>query len=137
MDILNSFFNFVKNPQMYKFLIVGIGIAAFVLSFTIFLTSILHIHYTISVAISIEIAVIWSFFVHDRWTFANVPKTTSTKSRFVKFNLISLAGLGVNEVVLIFFTTQVNLHYSISEAIAIFIAFFFNYFFQKKVSWKN
>jgi len=137
MNILNDFNYFIKNPQMYKFLIVGIVVALFVLSLTIFLTSTFNIHYTISVAISLEIGVIWSFFVHDRWTFSNVQKTTNTKSRFVKYNTIAMAGLGVNEVILVFFTTQINLHYSISEAIAIFFTFFFNYFLQKKVSWKN
>jgi len=137
MDISKEFNEFVRNPQMYKFLLVGIGTASHLLFFTILLTSMLNIHYTISVAISYQTAIIWSFFVHDNWTFAKVQKKTSKKSRFLMFNIISLVGLGVNEVVLIFFTTQVNLHYIISEVIAIFVAFFFNFQFQKKVSWRN
>ena len=137
MNILTTIKEIIKNPQMYRFMIVGIGIASFVLGFTIFLTSILEIHYAISVAISIETAVVWSFFIHDKWTFGNVLKTSSKKSRFIKFNLISIAGLAVNEIVLIFFTTQVNLHYTISESLAIFVAFFFNFMLQKRVSWKN
>lgn len=122
---------------MYKFLIVGIGGAISTLSLTVFFTSVLGIFYVISVAISLEATLIWSFLIHEKWTFANIPKITSVKIRFIKYNILALIGIGVNEAVLILFTNQVKLHYTLSEIIAIIVAFFFNYLVHKKISWKN
>lgn len=136
MTTLESLLEYIKNPQIYKFMIVGIGSAIFVLVFTVVFTSMLHIFYAVSVAILIEAAIIWGFFVHDKWTFGNLPKTVQTKIRFAKYNVLSLTGLGVNEFVLILLTEKAGINYLQSEFIAIIVTFLFNFSVHKKISWK-
>lgn len=128
---------FLKKPEIYKFLIVGIISAILVLLLTIIFTSLVGLFYVYSVAVSFEIVLIGAFFAHDKWTFSHVKKTSKTYMRFAKFNLFSLISLGLNEAVLIFFTTQIGFHYIPRESIAITFAFFFNYIISKKISFKN
>lgn len=137
MNILLNIYKFLRNPEIYKFLTVGIASAISTLSLTVFFTSILGIFYVLSVAISLESTLLWSYFVHDRWTFNNIQKTTSNRIRFIKYNLMALIGIVVNISILVFFTTQLHLHYAVSETLAIIISFFFNYLIHKKISWKN
>ena len=137
LNIIKTITNLVRNPEIYKFAIVGVCSALSTLSLTILFTSGLGIFYVISVAVAQEITLIWSFFVHENWTFAKIPKITNIKIRFIKYNTLALIGVGVNEAVLILLTSQVKLHYTISEVIAIFVAFFFNYLVHKKISWKS
>lgn len=134
---LDSVRNFFTNPEIYKFITVGISAAISVYLLTIFFTSILGIYVGISVALAYEISVIWVYFPLDRWTFSNVKRTTSSKKRFIKYNLFALIGLTINESVLLFLVEKMELHYTISVAIAIIVAFVFNFSISKKVTWKN
>lgn len=134
---LNIIREFIRNPQIYKFLIVSTISTLVTLFFTAVLTSMLGIFYAYSVIISLEISLFLGFFIHDKWTFSNVPKSTKKIRRFLKFNVLALLGFGINEVVLIFFTTQIKTHYLVSECIAMVITFIFNFVTSKKVTWKK
>lgn len=133
----NFLLDIIKNPEIYKFLLVGIAGATTVLILTIVFTSGFGINYIISTAIAFEITVIWSFFVNDKWTFSQVKKTSTKFNRFIKYNLFYLISLGIIQIIMIFLTSQVGLHYAVSESIAIVIAFFFNFLVSKKISFKN
>ena len=133
----DSLLAFLKNSELYKYLIVGIGNAFLVLSLTIIFTSVFEIFYLISAIAAYEISIIVSFFMHDKWTFVNVKKTSKMYSRFIKYNTFSLIGLGINALVLAILTEQVGLHYTISESIAILVSFIFNYTMNKKISFRN
>lgn len=128
---------FIKNPQMYRFLAVGIITNLLSLLFIAVLTSLFGIFYAYSVLISLEAFTFVSFFIHDKWTFSNVPISAKRIKRLVKYNIFSLSGFGLNESILIFLTTQVKIPYLISEAIAIVVTFFFNFIISKKITWKN
>jgi len=134
---LNSLLAFIKNPEIYKYLTVGILNAILVLALTIIFTSVFGIFYVISAVVSFELSIIVSFFMHDKWTFVNVKKTSKMYLRFIKYNTFSLIGLGINALVLVILTEQVGLHYTISESIAILVAFIFNYTMNKKISFRN
>jgi len=90
-----------------------------------------------SVGIAFESVLIVAFFVHDKWTFSHVKKTSKVYVRLVKFNLFSLMTLGINWAVLVFLTEQIGLHYILSESFAILVAFFFNYTISKWITFKN
>ena len=132
----NSLIFFLQRPEIYKFTIVGACNGILVLILTIFFTGFLNIFYLFSVLIAYEIAIISSFFMNDKWTF-QVKKISSTHIRFVKYNTFSLMGLGVNMSILFLLTNFLEIHYVLSETIAIFIAFTFNYTASKKISFKN
>jgi len=133
----NSIVNFIKNPEIYKYLIVGIFAAFSVLLLSIIFTSFFGIFYIISIAIAFEITIIWGFFAHDRWTFGSYEKTIRTTVRFAKYNLFALILLGANEAVLIFFTEFIKFHYVLSEGIALIVGFFISYPISKKIIFKN
>jgi len=126
----------IKNPEIYKFLIVGIIGAVIVLIFTIFFTQFFGIFYVISTVIAFEISQIWGFFANDRWTFSKIKKTSKTFIRFIKYNLFSLFALGIIQLIMVTLTTQIGIHYTIGESIGIVVAFFFNFFVSKKISFK-
>jgi len=128
---------FLKKPEIYKFLVVGIISATSVLLLTIIFTSFLGIFYVFSVGIAFELVLIGAFFAHDRWTFSHVKKTSKIYVRLAKFNIFSLMTLGINWAVLVFLTEQIGLHYIISESMAILVAFFFNYTISKWITFKN
>ena len=128
---------FIKNPQMYKFLIVGIITNLISLVFIAILTSVFQIFYAFSVLISLEVFTFISFFIHEKWTFSNIPRSTGRRNRFIKFNLFSLSGFALNESILIILTNEIKTHYLVSEFVAMVVTFFFNFIMSKKVTWKN
>jgi len=133
----NLILKFIKNPEIYKFFLVGLGGAIIVLGFTWVFTSIFGIHYVISTAISFEFSMVWGFFANDKWTFSIVKKTSKAYLRFIKYNSFSLIGLGIIQAVMVTLTTYFGLHYSISQLIAIIVAFSFNFLMSKKFSFRN
>jgi len=133
-------FNFLlkirNNPEIFKFFIVGLIGAVLVLIFTIIFTSYLGIFYVISTAIAFEISIVWGFIANDKWTFSGVKKSSKWYFRFFKYNVFSLVALGIIQIIMITLTTQVGFHYTISESIAIVVAFFYNFIMSKKISFK-
>ena len=132
-----GFLDIFKQPEIYKFLFVGLIGSLIVLSMTFLLTSIFEIFYIISTIIAFEISLIWGFFANDRWTFDKLKKISKGYVRFVKYNLFSLISLGIIQVVMITLVTLGGIHYSFSQAVGIIIAFFFNFIVSKNISFKN
>jgi len=128
---------FIKDPEIYKYVIVGASNAGLVILLTILFTSVIGIFYLISATMAYEISIVVSFFMHDKWTFGKIEKTSHRWIRFIKYNAFSLMGLGINSAVLVILTQQFSIYYAISEFIAILVAFTFNYIMNKKISFKN
>jgi putative flippase GtrA len=116
---------------------VGLGGAVIVLIFTLILTSFLGLHYIISTIIAFELSMIWGFYGNDKWTFSTIKKTSKPYLRFVKYNGLSLIGLGIIQAVMITLTEFFSMHYTPSQSIAIIIAFLFNFIASKKISFRN
>ncbi len=128
---------FIKNPEIYKFFLVGLGGAIIILGLTLVFTSIFGIHYIISTVISFEFSMVWGFFANDKWTFSLVKKTSRPYLRFIKYNGFSLIGLGIIQVIMITLITYFGLHYTISQSVSIIVAFSFNFLMSKKFSFRN
>jgi putative flippase GtrA len=135
--VLNSIFNFLKNPQIFKFLLIGFFNGIIVLFLTGIFTTYLDVFYVISALISYEISILSSFFMNDKWTFTYSVKTSKTHTRLIKYNAFSLIGMGLNALILIILTDYFEFHYLISQSVAILIVFSFNYTTSKKISFKN
>jgi len=133
----SNLIDLAKNPEIYKYLIVGIIGAIIVLLFTFVFTQSLGIFYVLSAIIAFEISQVWGFFANDRWTFSRVKKTSNAFHRFIKYNLFSLISLAIIQFFMITLTTTVGFHYTLSETIGIVIAFCFNFITSKKIAFKN
>ncbi len=133
----NSIFDFLKTPEIYKFVTIGLFNGILVLFLTGILTSYLGIFYVASALISYELSIMSSFFMNDKWTFRNSFKTSKKHTRLIKYNAFSLIGMGLNGLILMILTDFFGFHYLISEGVAILIVFSFNYTTSKKISFKN
>jgi len=125
------------DPKIYKFMFVGIVNAFLLLGLTIFFTDNLNIFYLFSSIISYEITIIFGFFIHEYWTFSKVSKIKKPYVRFVKYNIFYFLGLIINTGLVFALTDILLWHYSLSQIIAIFIVFLFNFSTSKKITFKN
>ena len=138
VNLLKVFFStLLKNPQIYKFMIVGIVNAILLLVLTIFFTDYLNIFYLLSSVIAYEITIIFGFIVHEYWTFVKVKKIKKPYVRFLKYNIFYFLGLVIHSGFVFMLTNFFELHYLLSQLIAIVVLFLFNFFLIKKITFKN
>ena len=87
-----------------------------------------------------EIAIFNNFLWNDAWTFADVAmqqkQWQQRLKRFVKFNLICLAGLVLNVVILNLVFNFILPNRYIANLIAIAVATLWNFWVNLKLSWR-
>lgn len=116
--------------QLFRYVFVG-G-AAFIVDFgsLFILTSIVGIYYLISAAVAFILGLIANYFLSISWVF-NKRTLNNAKLEFGVFTLIGVVGLGLNEVLIWFFTENAHLYYLISKIIAAILILFWNFFARK------
>ncbi len=95
---------------------------------------------TRSKIIASELAIINNFLWNDLWTFGDITRRQPSKKqqlkRFIKFNLICLAGLVLNVVLLNIFFNVFGLNRYLANFCAIAIVTFWNFWVNLKLSWR-
>jgi putative flippase GtrA len=111
--------------RFLRFNIVGaLGIAVQLAGVTI-LVSLLHVHYLVSTAIAIEIAVLHNFAWHERWTWARPGRLEIARSPGVFFRCVAFhAGNGCVSLLgtmalMPFLVGWLGLHYLLANIITI------------------
>ncbi len=89
-----------------------------------------------AVAIGIEVSIITNFILNDTFTFAKHRAGQSFMGRLLKFNLICLTGALIQEGVFLLFTRVFGVYDLLSNFIGIVAAFLWNYFVNRKWTWK-
>jgi len=142
IDYLKHIYSLMRRKgellRFAKFCLVGL-IGILVNMFLLWLlTEFVGLFYLISAAISIEFSIISNFVLNDFFTFPDrrLPGTKSFFSRLLKFNLVCVAGLGVNMGVLWLLTDALGIYYLISELGGIVAATLWNYLFNTWWTWK-
>lgn len=136
--------------RFIKFLLVG-G-TGFILQFlTVYLVIIFGVKQFIAAMLGGEIAILWNFFANNRWTFGDTRHLTNQGSffrRLIKFNVASLASIGIQGVV-VYYAVKVfgekllllgiSFHTSIVILIPtiLFIVIPMNYVIYNKFIWKT
>lgn len=118
--------------QFFKYVFVG-GIAYCVdFGSLFFLTEVVKIHYLLSAAIAFILGLLTNYALSILWVF---PKRALANKRveFFIFSIIGLVGLGLNEVIIWFFTEFVHFHYLISKILSTVVVFFWNFVARKKI----
>ena len=102
------------------------------------LTENLGLYYLLSAAIAVETAIITNFILNDIWTFRDrrTPGNRSLLGRGLKFNLVSLGGLGINIAILWTVTEVVGISYLISNLIGIAGATLWNFTINTLWTWR-
>ncbi len=116
--------------QLFRYIFVG-G-AAFIVDFTslFILTDFFGIYYLISAAIAFILGLFVNYFLSVKWVF-NKRKIENRTFEFGIFAVIGIIGLGLNEVIIWFFTEDLQIYYLLSKIIAAVIILFWNFFARK------
>lgn len=87
-----------------------------------------------------EVAVLNNFLWNDRWTFGDISRTQKgwhqCLKRFVKFNLICLAGLVLNVLLLNLLFNLFGINRYLANLIAIAVVTIWNFWINLKLSWR-
>ena len=116
-------------------MITSVSCAVSVLFLTFIFTEVLVIDHVLSVFFSIEITIIWAFFVLDNKVFDQRIKKYSMLNRFLRYQFVSLSGLVLNVSLFSLFFIWLNLFYLISEFIAMIFTAGFNLYMVRNFAW--
>ena len=90
----------------------------------------------VSSVISIELSIIFNFFMHDNWTFKTRSHYGSQLVRFLKFNLTSIGSPLIQLVSILVAVRIFQIHEQIGLAVGVVIGLFANYFANILWIWK-
>jgi dolichol-phosphate mannosyltransferase len=124
--------------RFIKFCLVGLSGVGVNMGLLWLLTEYAGLVYLLSAAIAVETSIITNFLLNNFFTFRgrNEPGTRPFFQRLLKFNLISLAGLGINIGLLSLFTEVFGIYYLVSNIIAIVIVTLWNYLLNTWWTWR-
>ena len=142
VDYLRHVYSLMKRKgellRFLKFCLVGASGVLVNMGLLWLLTEVAGLFYLLSAAISIETSIISNFILNDYFTFRDrrSPTAKSFFNRLLKFNLMSLAGLGLNMGVLWLLTEVFGLYYLLSNLCGIAVATLWNYLANTWWTWK-
>lgn len=117
--------------QLIKFGLVG-GIAFLIdYGIMVFLTEAFKIPSLISAAISFTVSVIFNYMASVKWVF-DVDKEKNSKTKeLVVFILLSIVGLGINELIMWIMDKEFGIYYMISKIVATIVVMCYNFITRK------
>ena len=117
--------------QLIKFGLVG-GIAFLIdYGIMVFLTEVFKIPSLISAAISFTVSVIFNYIASVKWVF-DVDKEKNSKTKeLVVFILLSIVGLGINELIMWIMDKKFGIYYMISKIVATIVVMCYNFITRK------
>lgn len=120
------------NQQVLRFLVVG-GIA-FLIDYSIYysLTHIFGVYYLVSSVISFTVSVMFNYILSTKWVFDSQTKNNESK-KFVAFIILSVLGLGINQIFLWMFSDIFHINDLISKVIATAIVMVWNFVTRKLI----
>ncbi|MFM7192800.1 MAG: GtrA family protein, partial [Microcystaceae cyanobacterium] len=95
---------------------------------------------TRSKILAAEMAILNNFLWNDLWTFREISRRQPGKrqriKRLIKFNLICLAGLILNVIVLNILVNFLHFNHYLANLLAIALVTVWNFWFNLKLSWR-
>lgn len=116
--------------QIFKFSVVG-G-TAFLIDYSVMiaLTELCGINYLISSGISFVVSVIYNYILSVRWVF-EVDENGDKRKEFVVFIVLSLIGLGLNQLLMWVFVSMIHIFYMVAKIIVTAIVMLYNFITRK------
>ena len=130
--MIDKFKNFLSSKlfkQLFRFGIVG-GLAFLIDSGVLFvLTEYLNVYYLVSSVISFIVSLIFNYILSILWVF-DIKKKQTIKEISL-FVILSVIGLGINQVVMYVGADILNIYYMICKIISTFIVMVYNFITRK------
>jgi len=142
IDYLRHIYSLMRRTgevlRFIKFCLVGGSGIGVNIGLLWLLTELGGLPYIISAAISIESAIISNFILNDIFTFRDrrSPGAKPRLQRLLKFNLVSLAGMGINMGILLLLTEVAGIYYLLSQLCGIAVAALWNYSLSTWWTWR-
>lgn len=112
--------------QFFRYTLVG-GLAFVIdLGLLFVLTEYAHLHYLVSATLSFLAGLLVNYMLSTQWIFRS-SKIKNKKVEFILFGLIGVIGLGLNNVLLYFFTDLIGLYYMLSKLITAVLVYAWNF----------
>jgi len=108
------------------------SLLAFVVDFSLlfFLVEFLSVYYLISASLSFIAGTSITYFLSITWIFEK-RTLDDPRQEYIIFFVIGLIGLGLNVLLIWYFTESMGNHYLLSKIISSLLIFFFNFFVRK------
>ena len=122
--------------QIMKFGVVGAS--AFVIDYGImvFLTEIFQMNYLFSSGISFSVSVIFNYIMSVRWVFY-VDTDKDKRQEFILFVVLSIIGLGINQIMMWLAVAKFEVFYMWSKIGATIVVMIYNFVTRKLFLEKN
>ena len=131
------------NFPIERFLRFGaVGFSGVFVDLTIFhlMRTVINLGLTRSTILSAEIAILNNFLWNDLWTFGDISRKQTGKrqrfKRFWKFNMVCLAGIIIQTLVINFLYNNLGMNQYLAKLIAIAVATIWNFWVNLKLSWR-
>jgi dolichol-phosphate mannosyltransferase len=142
IDYLRHVYSLMKRKgellRFLKFCLVGGSGVLVNMGLLWLLTEFAGFPYLVSAAVSIESSIISNFVLNNYFTFGDrrLAGARIFLERLLKFNVVSLFGLGINLGVLYLFTDVFGLYYLLSNLCGIAVAMLWNYLVNTLWTWR-
>lgn len=117
--------------QLMKFGVVGV--IAFIIDYglMVLLTEAFNVDYLVSATVSFTVSVTFNYFASMRYVFQH-KEGMSRKREFAIFVVLSVIGLGINDLIMWLGTGLWGISYLITKLVATFIVMVWNFVTRKK-----
>ena len=117
--------------QIIKFGFVGIIATLIDYGFMVLFTEIFHIPSLISAAISFIISVVFNYVASIKWVFDVDKEKCNRNNEIIVFIVLSVIGLGINELIMYFMDRSFGVDYRISKLFATGVVMCWNFITRK------
>ena len=127
--MINKFIYSKLFKQLFRFGVVGF--TAFLIDAGVLyvLTEYLHVYYLVSSVISFIVSLAYNYILSIFWVFD--VKKRQTYKEVLLFAILSVIGLGVNQLVMYLGVDLLNIHYMLCKIIATIIVMVYNFITRK------
>ena len=127
--MINKFIHSKLFKQLFRFGIVGFTAFLIDAGLLYILTDFLHIHYLISSVISFTVSLIYNYILSIFWVFD--VKKKQTYKEVLLFTILSVIGLGINQLVMYVGVDFLNIYYMLCKIMATIIVMIYNFITRK------
>ncbi len=127
--MINKFINSKIFKQLFRFGIVGFTAFLIDAGLLYVLTEFVHIHYLISSVISFIVSLAYNYILSIFWVFD--VKKKQTYKEVLLFAILSVIGLGINQLVMYLGVDLLHIYYMLCKVLATIVVMIYNFITRK------